>query len=255
MSNIISIKGYRLQVKSGRPMIPDLDLATRLEYAEPRPIRKLIKRMLEKGQIKPEQVRSTMERLPNGANSTQFELDQHAAIKVITKSETQKADEITDEVIDVFLAFQSGDAKPKRKRTADPVIAKNRQAVSVLQSYKRAGKILGTGEPMTNVLAVEAVHRETGVDFRPLLGNNQIEEKPVTPTDLGLEFGVSPQKVNAVLAEAGLQAKTTAGWEPTERGKKYGSYEPYKSKNSDHTGYRMMWYPSKVKKLIQEKAA
>ena len=162
-------------------------------------------------------------------------------------------------VIKRWYDLETGNAQPRlqqrRKRTADPVLARQRQAIAVLSSYKKAAKMLGTGEAMANVIAVDAVHKETGVDFSGLLIANSVEEKPVTPTDLGLELGVSPQKINQSLANVGLQIRESGQWIPTDKGKKYCSLEPYKSQRSDHTGYRALWYKSKVIDLIKEEVA
>ena len=255
MSNVISIKGYQLEVKSGQPMIKDLDLAVKLGYETPYSIRKLIIRMIEKGQIKPEQVFSTVEKTPKGGRPSKvFHLDQHATIKVITKSETKKSDEITDEVIDVFLAFQNKGSKPKT-RAVDQQSVQERRGVVILRSTLSAGKLLGTSVPMSRAIAVSRVKAVTGIDYTLLIANNTVEEVPVTPTKIGAELGISGIKTNIKLEKAGLQRKIGGEWTPTDKGKKYGSYEPYTSPNSDHTGYRALWYSSKVKPLIQEMAA
>lgn len=86
----------------------DLALAEKLGYTELRGIRRLVSRLLERKTIKPEQVRVTVTRLSNGKDSTEYLLSEKAALKVITKSETETADRITDEVIDVFMAYRSG---------------------------------------------------------------------------------------------------------------------------------------------------
>ena len=108
MSNIISIHGYDIHYIDGEPTIQDTDLAKRLGYAEPRMIRKLIKRMLDNDQLKPDQVRSTVERYKNATEGEVFYLGEFASLKVTTKSETAKADEITDEIISVFIDARKG---------------------------------------------------------------------------------------------------------------------------------------------------
>ena len=71
-------------------------------------IRKLIKRMLDNGQLKPEKVRSTVERYKNATEGETYYLGEFASLKVTTKSETAKADEITDEIINVFIDARKG---------------------------------------------------------------------------------------------------------------------------------------------------
>ena len=108
MSNTVSIQGYTLHMHSNEPMVGDLELAERLGYAQPRDIRKLVKRLLESGRVSPSEVRATVARLPNGSDSTSFHLGEKATLKIIVKSETEKADQITDEIIDVFIEARSG---------------------------------------------------------------------------------------------------------------------------------------------------
>lgn len=112
MSNIVSIRGYKLSVQNGEPMVKDLDLAERLGFGRPRDIRALIKRMVDSGSLKPETVCATVSQTPNGGRpSTIYHLTEKAVLKVITKSETAKADQITDEMIDVFIEYRNGSAK------------------------------------------------------------------------------------------------------------------------------------------------
>ena len=50
------------------------------------------------------------------------------------------------------------------------------------------------------------------------------QEHLVTPTDLGKQVGLSPQKINKILEEAGLQCKDTNDkWTPTEKGLALGA--------------------------------
>ena len=242
-NNIISINGYRLQYQDGEPMIQDLELAQRLGYERPRAIRDLIKRLLREEKLNRNNIRRTVEQSQGeaGRPSEVFYLDEFAAIKVTTKSEAANADEITNEVIRVFIDAKRG--KRPSSRAVDPVIAKARQASALMATYLSIGKMLGTDVPMARAIAVEKVREETGMNFLPLLSNNQVEAKPLTPTELGKELGMDAKKTNALLARAGLQHKDEHGnWQPTEVGKPFCTVNPYKSQHSDHTGYRVLWY-------------
>lgn len=116
-SNVISIHGYQLHVHDGEPMVQDLDLAERLGYAQFRDLRKLIKRMIDNGSIKKESVCATVSQTPGGGRpSTVYYLSEKAVLKVITKSETEKADQITDEMIDVFVSYRNGTLQQKPKQ-------------------------------------------------------------------------------------------------------------------------------------------
>ena len=109
VADTVSVGGYQLHMFDHEPMIQDLHLADRLGYARPARIRDLIKRMLAKGQLKPEQVIPIGGETAGGRRpSITYHLNEHACIKVITRLKTAKADEITDEVIDVFIAARKG---------------------------------------------------------------------------------------------------------------------------------------------------
>lgn len=112
IADAVSVGGYQLHMFDKEPMIQDLHLADRLGYSRPTKIRDLIKRMLDKGQLKPDQVFTTVGKTSNGGRqSISYHLSEKACIKVITRSETTKSDEITDEVIDVFIAARLGEIR------------------------------------------------------------------------------------------------------------------------------------------------
>ncbi len=117
-------------------------------------------------------------------------------------------------------------------------------APALLSAYLEAGKLLGTSEAMAKAVAVEQVRSKLGVDFEPMLIGNTVEEKPETPTALGQEIGISGRAMNKALTEAGLQKKVGDEWVPTHKADGYYSLEPYQSRDSDHTGYRALWYKS-----------
>lgn len=97
-------------MREGELRILDTDLAVRLGFATPRMIRKLIKRYLpELDKLGP---RSTVERVVNGGNATEYYLNRKQAIFITAKSETAEATDITIEIIERFDAYERGEAKP-----------------------------------------------------------------------------------------------------------------------------------------------
>lgn len=114
MSDLISIDNYELHIIDDKPMIKDTDLAEKLGFSRPRDIRQLINRMLTKLQLKAENVRGTVPQNPGGKGRpvSGYYLDEKATLKVITKSETEKSDAITDEMIEVFIKYRSGTLQP-----------------------------------------------------------------------------------------------------------------------------------------------
>lgn len=150
---------------------------------------------------------------------------------------------ITHDVIPSIRQTGGYTLPAKPAPVADVVLLKNRQAKSTLNLYLSAAKMLGTDAPMARAIAVDVVKQQHGIDFQPLLAGNVIEEKPMTPTELGKLRGWTAKGTNLQLALAGLQAKTDDGdWIPTERGRPYCTCNPYKAPHSQHTGYRTLWY-------------
>lgn len=243
MRNVISIQGYTLHTHNDEPMVGDIELAERLGYERPRKIRELINRMLDRGQLKPEWVclRAGQTSEKGGRPANVCHLSEKAALKVIVKSETDKSDQITDEIIDVFIAARKGETV-KPKRYVDPVIEQHKQAVGVCRSTLQLAKMMGTDLAMARAIAGERVEALTGIDVRPMLKGNSVEETPLTPTVLGKELGLSGRAMNAALVEAGLQIKNGSDWEPTDKAKGLYTKNPFKSKSSDHTGYQLLWY-------------
>ena len=83
----------------------------------------------------------------------------------------------------------------------------------------------------------------------------------LTPTDLATilkeEFKqpFSAQKVNNLLAKAGLQFKPLKEWFLTEDGKKYANIISFENQTTGHAGYQVKWKVTildVLRKLIKE---
>jgi len=138
MSAVLHVNGWNVAEVNGEPTVKDTDLAERLGYEEPRAIRKLIKRMIENGSfgvgIPCPDLEKTSKFSP--VESEVFYLNEKQSLKVIAKSETETADRIMDEVIDVFLAYRSGKLQPNL--TPMEVLAQiTQRMVEVERSEKR----------------------------------------------------------------------------------------------------------------------
>lgn len=253
MSNIVSIQGYTLHTHNGEPMVGDLELAQRLGYAQAYDIRKLIKRLLDSGRISAEGIFATVANNTGGRGrpGIAYHLGEKATLKVIVKSETEKSDQITDEIIDVFIAARNGKTI-KPKRYVDPLIEQHRQAVGICRATLQLAKMMGTDLPMARAIAGQRVEEVTGIDLKPMLSNNSVKEEPVTPTTLGKELGISGKAMNKALVEAGLQTNVDGAWEPTDKAKGLYSKNPFKSKSSDHTGYQLLWYKRVLESITTE---
>lgn len=169
-------------------------------------------------------------------------------LRMVVKSEKPEAERFEKWVFEDVLpsVLETGSysiPQTKPVPVADVVLLKNRQAKSTLNLYLSAAKLLGTDVPMARAIAVDVVKKQHGIDFQPLLAGNVIEEKPMTPTELGKLRGWTARGTNIQLALAGFQMHNEDGeWLPTEKGKPYCTCNPYKAPHSQHTGYRILWY-------------
>ena len=113
---IVRVDGWDLVKEDGssEPRIRDLDLAGRLQYREPKAIRKLIKRLVEAGFLPNISIRDTVSRteLPSGGvretTVQEYHLTEAEALLVISRSETEVATKIMQEVIDVYISVRRG---------------------------------------------------------------------------------------------------------------------------------------------------
>ncbi len=138
----------------------------------------------------------------------------------------------------------------------DSLSENHKNAVVVLECVTKAGELLGTSKEMARVVGVKTAKELTGVDFQPLLTDNTVEEKPMTPTELAKIHGVSSgRKMNTVLEQAGLQIRKGKVWEATEEGREHSTLDPYQSEHSNHTGYRLLWFASVLDLLSEQDAA
>ena len=105
--NIVTVEGQN------EPLVVDTELAERLGYAEPRAIRKLIKRLAKNQNFGQIHSRDTVSRqLTNGGEREytvqEYLLTERQALKLVVKSGTPRAEELTEMILDVFEAWRAG---------------------------------------------------------------------------------------------------------------------------------------------------
>lgn len=107
----------------------------------------------------------------------------------------------------------------------------------------------GVKKPMAMTAAMQMVGKAYGVDMTPLKQFIPSESNlsTLTPTMIARELGIlnskgnpSPQRVNAMLKDKGLQEKVGNDWAPTAAGKPYCERVPYTHGNG-HSGYQLLW--------------
>ena len=146
----LTINGWRLCVfsaETGEPRIRDLDLAERLGYSKTYNIRDLIRAMIKDGKLRnvfDVRVRRTSKIARNNVErvyeSEEFWLTEAQALKVIAKSGTDTADQILDEMIDVFRLAIRGLLSPERANSAE-----TRMAMFLLSERHRVARFLKDG--------------------------------------------------------------------------------------------------------------
>jgi hypothetical protein len=134
-----------------------------------------------------------------------------------------------------------------------------RAATVIAESTIRIGEILGAPQSITRVHAVTTVARELpGLDFKPLLLANvsDVQEKLLTPTELGERFGISAQRANLLLENVGLQTKDESrAWALTQSGKAYGVYLDVAKRHSHGTPVQQIKWRESVLDLLKGAAA
>jgi len=108
MSAVVLVDTNEWEVReiNNEPCVKDTVLAERLGYKEPKAIRRLIKRMIGVGAFGGGIPCPTLETI-SGNETEVFYLNEKQSLKVIAKSETETADKIMDQVIDVFIAYRN----------------------------------------------------------------------------------------------------------------------------------------------------
>lgn len=104
-----------------RPRVRDLDLAAWLGFERPRNIRNLVKRMVAEGKLRGVEVCSTVKQTPGGRPGQEFHLTREQALLVATQSETPRAWELTELMVQVFDAVIDRQRTPAAAPSAPPM--------------------------------------------------------------------------------------------------------------------------------------
>lgn len=113
MSHVMKhVNGWSLAVSGfgdSEPRILDIELAERLEYKRSADIRGLISRLVRDGKLNDSEVIGTVRKSTRGGRpANEYWLTESGALKVVAKSETKAADELLNEVIQVFIMARRG---------------------------------------------------------------------------------------------------------------------------------------------------
>lgn len=121
---------------------------------------------------------------------------------------------VTHEVLP-SIRKTGGYTAPQAKKADDPSVV----ALKLTPAAVRAARALGLDKNAAAISADQAVRKITGASPMGLLGvTHLVAENQVlyfTPTELGQRIGVSGQRMNILLAGAGLQERKGRDWVPT----------------------------------------
>lgn len=180
--------------------------------------------------------------------------------------------EVSDEVRERIARFQRfvfHDVLPAIRRTggytlpAAPVAPLPPPAVaSAFKSFFGIGRLIGLDRNQAALSANRATVASTGVDALALMGHTALvapQQAPaLTPTEIGRELGgLSALKVNAILAELGLQegrrdARDRAYWIATAAGEPYAVYLDTGKAHGDGTPIRQLKWAATVVPLVRD---
>lgn len=154
-------------------------------------------------------------------------------------------------VLNTFLAVQRSNPTPSAPRME--LIQPEFDSACTLAS--RFGM---TGNQLL-LSASNAIKRLHGVDPMALIGVTHLVAKDkarhFTPTELGDRLGLSGQKLNRMLCEAGLQEKRDGQWCATSKGEAYAVVLDTNKRHSSGTPVTQLKWLDTVMPLIEPKKA
>jgi len=151
----------------------------------------------------------------------------------------------------------------RQARQAVPTLAPARHAKEALQlaaTAFRTARTFGFDQNIATISANQIVRKITGLDLLEgfgqthLIADNQ-EGLYCTPTELGQMLGdISAQKVNLLLAGAGLQARVGEHWQPLDAGQEFARLYDTGKRHGNGTPIQQIKWASAVLPLLQTEA-
>ena len=157
-----------------------------------------------------------------------------------------------------YQVWIAGDVVPSIRATGSYSLNKEQPALSagVIECARIIFESAGLeGNQMT--LALDKIYqRHMGYSA---LQNSDIEliapenKQLLTPTEIGRQLGLSPRRVNEILAGAGYQYKIAGNWEPLTKASNYAVMLDTNKKHSDGTPVRQLKWKSEIISLVKER--
>lgn len=116
-------------------------------------------------------------------------------------------------------------------------------------------KLIGLDKNAAAISANQGVTKLTGTNMLALLGQTHMEAPNqdalyFTPTELGKRIGVSGQKMNTMLSDAGMRVKCGESWDVTDSGKPFARiYDTGKKHDSGVPVQQVKWSATVIEML------
>ncbi|KFF48117.1 hypothetical protein GY26_16165 [Gammaproteobacteria bacterium MFB021] len=189
--------------------------------------------------------------------------------RLIVKSKLPSAERfeawVFEEVLPAIRRHGRYEAPTTQAPAANDQLPDIARASAIASALDGAARAFGLDDNMRMLSVNQAVVRRTGVDLLAELGATHllspINERYLTPTDLGLPLDMSAIAVNRTLRDLGYQrqerdAKGKACWVMTERGRAAGGrMMDTGKKHGDGTPVQQLKWPESVATVLQEAAA
>ncbi|WP_306168605.1 BRO family protein [Halomonas sp. MMSF_3323] len=263
MSNVIPFEFDQQPVRviqgdDGETLFLAHDVARALGYAKPRnAVARHCKGALKRGA------------LTDGGEQTMTVIREPDVYRLIVKSQLPSAERFEAWVFEEVLpairqtgAYQvaAPASAPKDERLTD--IAR---ASAIAGALDAAARAFGFDDNMRLLSVNQAVQKRTGVNLLGELGATHllspVNERYLTPTELGLPFEMSAKAVNLLLRDLGYQRQQADGrgrkyWVMTEAGRQAGGRMMDTGKrHGDGTPVQQLKWPESVGDALQEEAA
>ncbi|KAB8122459.1 hypothetical protein D3W54_14810 [Komagataeibacter medellinensis] len=235
---------------NGELRIKDEDLGVRLGFNRPRDIRKIIVRYLpELGRMGVCATASQTSGSKGGRPTEAYYLNRKQAIFITAKSETAISTDITIEIVERFDAYERGEQPVPNHLSAREVGGIVKSVVTKMKSDLLAELKAEIREKLTPaqrelsehavaVVQEKVAEKQALVETRvpgqiaafPIPANLIPKRRPNTGTcrlpvgEIGRRLGIGAAKVNAMLADLGLQSAGTTNqpWMVTDNGEFFG---------------------------------
>jgi prophage antirepressor-like protein len=237
-------------------MIPLVDIARALDYD-----RGSLTHMLKKHEALFEGMKGVVLMTTPGGMQKSICLTRDGVIGLLMKMDYQRAK--SPDLAERLIKFQKWaittlgkviDGAPVAPQHEAHPFQSNPEASAMLEEHLRMAKALteyaGVKPGIAAAVAIAVVQDRTGVDLtwcKNLLPAASDPPGYLIPSEIGMQIGISAQRVNETLQDLGYQVKSREGWKLTGPGRFYGEEYPF-SRNG-HSGYQIRWKPEVIRKI------